>query len=83
MAPALFVPFPLAVDDHQTRNAEFLAGQGAGWLVQQRDLTAEKLAEMLQNTERSSLERLALKAKLLQKTHATDDIVAACAELAS
>ncbi len=36
---ALFVPFPHAVDDHQTTNAEFLSKQGAALLVQQQDLT--------------------------------------------
>ena len=34
-AAALFVPFPSAVDDHQTTNARFLVDQGAGWLVPQ------------------------------------------------
>jgi UDP-N-acetylglucosamine--N-acetylmuramyl-(pentapeptide) pyrophosphoryl-undecaprenol N-acetylglucosamine transferase len=44
---ALFVPFPFAVDDHQTANADFLAGRDAAWLMQQKDLSAEKLAEWL------------------------------------
>jgi UDP-N-acetylglucosamine--N-acetylmuramyl-(pentapeptide) pyrophosphoryl-undecaprenol N-acetylglucosamine transferase len=35
----VFVPFPAAVDDHQTTNAQFLVDAGGGWLVQQRDLT--------------------------------------------
>ena len=82
-AAALFVPFPHAVDDHQTTNARFLVDQGAGWLTQQRDLTAEGLADMLQKTERPALIQRALKAKSLQKTHATDAIVAACEELAA
>jgi UDP-N-acetylglucosamine--N-acetylmuramyl-(pentapeptide) pyrophosphoryl-undecaprenol N-acetylglucosamine transferase len=38
-AAAVFVPFPFAVDDHQTTNARFLVDAGGGWLVQQRDLT--------------------------------------------
>ena len=38
-AAALFVPFPSAVDDHQTTNAKFLVDQGGGWLIQQHDLT--------------------------------------------
>ena len=40
--PALLVPFPFAVDDHQTGNAEFLADAGAAWLMQQKDLTRGK-----------------------------------------
>ncbi|MHB1199887.1 MAG: undecaprenyldiphospho-muramoylpentapeptide beta-N-acetylglucosaminyltransferase [Polaromonas sp.] len=82
-AAALFVPFPSAVDDHQTTNAMFLAGQGGGWLVQQRDLTPEKLAQMLQKTERSTLVQYGLQAKSMQKTEATAAIVAACEELAT
>lgn len=82
-AAALYVPFPSAVDDHQTTNARFLVDAGAGWLVQQRDLTPESLARMLQNTERSVLLEKALKAKTMQKIHATRDVVAACEELAA
>ena len=82
-AAALFVPFPHAVDDHQSANARFLVDQGAGWLIPQRDLTPEKLAETLQNTERPALLAVAQKAKALQKTNATGDIVAACEELAA
>jgi len=81
-AAALFVPFPAAVDDHQTTNAMFLVRPGGGWLVQQRDLTPEKLAQMLQKTERSTLVQYGLKAKSMQKTDATNRIVAACEELA-
>jgi UDP-N-acetylglucosamine--N-acetylmuramyl-(pentapeptide) pyrophosphoryl-undecaprenol N-acetylglucosamine transferase len=81
-AAALFVPFPAAVDDHQTSNAKFLVAQGGGWLMQQRDLTASMLAEMLQKTERSALVLCALQAKNMQKIDATTRVVAACEELA-
>ncbi|MDO8371552.1 MAG: undecaprenyldiphospho-muramoylpentapeptide beta-N-acetylglucosaminyltransferase, partial [Polaromonas sp.] len=82
-AAALFVPFPAAVDDHQTTNAAFLVDSGGGWLVQQRDLTPGFLAEMLQKTERPALLQRALQAKKMQKTDATANVVAACEELAS
>ncbi|WP_286730025.1 UDP-N-acetylglucosamine--N-acetylmuramyl-(pentapeptide) pyrophosphoryl-undecaprenol N-acetylglucosamine transferase, partial [Thiomonas sp. 13-64-67] len=49
---ALFVPFPHAVDDHQTVNAKFLAGRDAALLIQQRDLSAQGLAELLQSLDR-------------------------------
>ncbi|WP_426146550.1 undecaprenyldiphospho-muramoylpentapeptide beta-N-acetylglucosaminyltransferase [Polaromonas sp. DSR2-3-2] len=81
-AAALFVPFPSAVDDHQTANARFLVTQGGGWLVQQHDLTPEKLAIMLQKTERLALVQSALQAKNMQKIDATIHLVAACEELA-
>lgn len=82
-AAALFVPFPAAVDDHQTSNAAFLVDQGGGWLVRQQELTPVFLADMLQKTERSALMQRALQAKNMQKIHATADVVAACEELAS
>ena len=82
-AAAVFVPFPAAVDDHQTANAQFLVQAGGGWLVQQRDLTPEGLAKMLQNMERPALLQRALKAKNMQKIHATDAVVAACEELSA
>ena len=80
-AAALFVPFPSAVDDHQTGNAKFLVAQGGGWLAQQRDLTPEKLAIMLQKTERTTLVQYALQAKTMQKIEATARLVAACEEM--
>ena len=81
-AAALFVPFPSAVDDHQTTNAKFLVDQGGGCLIQQRDLTPEKLAQLLQKTERSTLVLYGLEAKKMQKMEATTRLVAACEELA-
>jgi len=80
-APALFVPFPSAVDDHQTHNARFLVDQGGGWLVPQRDLTPQVLADMLQKTERTALVSRGLEAKKMQKLDATAAVVAACEEL--
>ena len=80
-AAALFVPFPSAVDDHQTHNARFLVDQGGGWLVPQSELTPQLLADMLQNTERSTLLQRGLQAKMMQMTQATEAVVAACEEL--
>ena len=45
--PALFVPFPAAVDDHQTHNAQFLVNAGAAVLIQERDLSGDKGAQRL------------------------------------
>ncbi len=81
-AAALFVPFPHAVDDHQTANARFLVDQGAGSLIQQRELTPEKLADVLQKTERSALVMQGQNAKKMQKIDAVGEIVKACEELA-
>jgi len=78
---ALFVPFPFAVDDHQTTNARFLVDANAAWLVPQAELTPQKLADMLRNMKRSDLLEKALAAKNMQKLDATDRLVAACEEL--
>ena len=80
-AAAVFVPFPSAVDDHQTANAQFLVQAGGGWLLQQRDLSPQGLAQMLQNMERPTLVERALKAKNMQKINAAQEVVAACEEL--
>ena len=82
-AAALFVPFPSAVDDHQTSNARFLVEQRAGWQIAQSELTPQILAKMLQNTERVALLNIGLQAKTMQKIEATAHIVAACEELTS
>jgi UDP-N-acetylglucosamine--N-acetylmuramyl-(pentapeptide) pyrophosphoryl-undecaprenol N-acetylglucosamine transferase len=82
-AAALFVPFPSAVDDHQTTNARFLVDAGGGWLVQQADLTPELLADLLQKTGRTALIDKAAKAKTMQKTDAVAAVVRACEELAA
>ena len=81
-AAAVLVPFPAAVDDHQTHNARFLVDQGAGWLLPQSDMTPAALAGMLQKMERSTLLLRGLEAKKMQQIHATDAVVAACEELA-
>jgi UDP-N-acetylglucosamine--N-acetylmuramyl-(pentapeptide) pyrophosphoryl-undecaprenol N-acetylglucosamine transferase len=81
-AAALFVPFPSAVDDHQTTNARFLVDAGGGWLVQQTELTPELLADLLQKTDRSALMERALKAKTMEKADAVGAVVRACEELA-
>ena len=81
-AAAVFVPFPFAVDDHQSANARFLVDAGGGWLVQQRELRPGWLADLIQNTPREELLRRALAAKRMQKTTATEDMVAACEALA-
>lgn len=82
-AAAVFVPFPSAVDDHQTTNARFLVDQGAGQLVPQAELTPQLLANLLQKLERPALVQWALQAKKMQQTQATEALVAACERLAA
>lgn len=82
-AAAIFVPFPAAVDDHQTVNARFLVERGAGLLLPQQDLTPERLARLLQHLDRDTLLQWAHQARQLAKTDATEQLVAACEELAT
>jgi UDP-N-acetylglucosamine--N-acetylmuramyl-(pentapeptide) pyrophosphoryl-undecaprenol N-acetylglucosamine transferase len=82
-AAAVFVPFPAAVDDHQSVNARFLVQAGGGWLLPQAELTPEALATLLQTMDRSTLLARAQAAARLKQINATASVVAACEELAS
>jgi len=81
-AASLLVPFPAAVDDHQTHNARFLVDAGAAWLEAQAGLTPDKLALLLQGLDRAQLQAMAEKARAVAKTGATEAVVGACLELA-
>ena len=82
-AAALFVPFPHAVDDHQTVNAQFLVNHQAAWLMPQSSLTATGLAEFIQSINREQLLQVADKAYGLRKTQAALDVVQACEEVSA
>ena len=82
-AAALFVPFPFAVDDHQTTNARFLVQAGGAWLVPQSELNPQMLAERLMGLSREALLERAEKAYAQRKTNATREVVMACEELAA
>ena len=45
--PAIFIPFPHATDDHQLRNAEVLARAGAAVVIEEKDLSSERLSEVI------------------------------------
>jgi UDP-N-acetylglucosamine--N-acetylmuramyl-(pentapeptide) pyrophosphoryl-undecaprenol N-acetylglucosamine transferase len=79
---SVLVPYPYAVDDHQTANARFLADQGAALLVPQASLTAERLAELLRSLDRGRLLDMARKARALGKPGAARDVAERCVQLA-
>ncbi|AUT69612.1 MULTISPECIES: undecaprenyldiphospho-muramoylpentapeptide beta-N-acetylglucosaminyltransferase [Paraburkholderia] len=79
---AFFVPFPYAVDDHQTTNAAFLADHGAALLVQQRDLSVDNLADWLRSQTRASLADMAERSRSLAKPDATEQVAQICATVA-
>jgi UDP-N-acetylglucosamine--N-acetylmuramyl-(pentapeptide) pyrophosphoryl-undecaprenol N-acetylglucosamine transferase len=57
---SILVPFPYAVDDHQTANAQFLADKGAAFLVQQSALSVERLAQLITDLQAQPEKRLAM-----------------------
>ncbi len=79
---SILVPFPHAVDDHQTANGRFLADHGAALLIQQRDVTPQKLAEMIQGLDRSKLLEMARKARALGKPDAARVVAERCMSIA-
>lgn len=78
---SLLVPFPHAVDDHQTSNARFLASAGAAILLPQSELTPARLAE-LRRLPREQLLQMAEKAHALARPEATLAVAKACERLA-
>lgn len=81
---AILVPFPFAVDDHQTANARFLERSGAARVVQQADLNAERLAVLLREalSDRQHLQTMAEAARRLAKTEAAEQVAQTCLEQA-
>jgi UDP-N-acetylglucosamine--N-acetylmuramyl-(pentapeptide) pyrophosphoryl-undecaprenol N-acetylglucosamine transferase len=79
---SVLVPFPFAVDDHQTANAKFLADRGAAILVQQRDLDPGKLAALIRSLDRAKLLDMAKKARALGKPDAARVVAQRCMDLA-
>jgi UDP-N-acetylglucosamine--N-acetylmuramyl-(pentapeptide) pyrophosphoryl-undecaprenol N-acetylglucosamine transferase len=80
---SVLVPFPHAVDDHQTHNARFLSERGAAVLVPQADLNAQKLADLLRSFTREALLEMAKKARGVAKPDATQAVASECMRLAA
>src|SRR5258706_10031081 len=80
--PSILVPFPHAVDDHQTTNARFLADAGGAVLVPQSELTPEGLAKLIAGFDRERLLEMATRARSLGRPGATQAVARACMELA-
>ena len=81
-AASLLVPFPHAVDDHQTGNARFLAERGAAYLLPQTELNAERLAGILASIDRPRLLQMAEHARALARPLAAAEVARVCEELA-
>ena len=81
--PAIFVPFPHAIDDHQTANARYLSEAGAALLLPQPELNAENLRKVVEQTMTSlpNMSRIAKSKARLAATQAVADICVAEAAL--
>jgi UDP-N-acetylglucosamine--N-acetylmuramyl-(pentapeptide) pyrophosphoryl-undecaprenol N-acetylglucosamine transferase len=82
---AILVPFPAAVDDHQTHNAQYLVKEGAAVLIADRDLTAERLCDELQRlcAGRAKLLAMAERARQLAKPESAEELAKSCLEMAA
>jgi UDP-N-acetylglucosamine--N-acetylmuramyl-(pentapeptide) pyrophosphoryl-undecaprenol N-acetylglucosamine transferase len=82
--PSILVPFPYAVDDHQTTNARYLESRGAALLVAERELTEARLADLLNTlaVDTAQRERMRAAARAAARPQATDTVVRHCEEVA-
>jgi len=78
----VLVPFPHAVDDHQTANAKFLAQRGAAILLPQTELSPARLAGLLRSLDRAALLDMATRARALGKPNAARVVAERCMALA-
>ena len=76
---SVLIPYPFAVDDHQTANGRYLSEAGAAVLFRQQDLDAATLAAALEPLlVRERLLQMAVAARALARPEATDAVVTAC-----
>jgi UDP-N-acetylglucosamine--N-acetylmuramyl-(pentapeptide) pyrophosphoryl-undecaprenol N-acetylglucosamine transferase len=78
---AVLVPYPYAVDDHQTANAGVLNQAGAAVVMQQQDLTPASLADWLTARDRPALLEMARQARACALPEATQRVAAICEEV--
>jgi len=80
---ALLIPYPYAIDDHQTKNGEWLVEQKAALLMQQSDLTPEKLATQITewSTDRIKLQAMAVNARAMAKSGVAESVADICMEV--
>ncbi len=78
---SILVPFPFAVDDHQTGNARFLSEHGAALLLPQAQLNPQHLAELLRGMSRERALDMAQAARKLAKPQAAQRVAQVCMEL--
>ncbi len=78
--PALLVPYPHAVDDHQTRNAQFLVSKEAAYLIPQSELDPATLADQIMALDRERLTAMGQRARAAAKPDAAKAVAQCCQE---
>lgn len=79
---SILVPFPFAVDDHQTGNARYLSDRGAAWLAPQPEFTVAWLSQRLGELTREQLATMAGAARAAALPKATQSVADACEAVA-
>lgn len=79
---SVLVPFPHAVDDHQTGNARFLASREAAILLPQSELDDARLAALIEGLNRAQLEHMARAARALARPDAATTVADVCVQAA-
>ena len=80
---SILIPYPQAVDDHQTKNADYLAKANAALIIQQSELNADKLAKLIESfkTEPESLEVMAKNARSVGIPDSVEQVANLCKQL--
>ena len=80
---AILIPFPYAVNDHQTKNAEILARTGAAEMIAEKDLSGPLLASVIERLSRdpAAVRNMETTAAALGNRRAAEEIVDACLAL--
>ena len=78
---SILIPFPFAVDDHQTGNARYLSERGAAILLPQSTLTPQYLADLLRGMTREHALEMAIAARAAAQPHAAQCVAAVCEEV--
>jgi UDP-N-acetylglucosamine--N-acetylmuramyl-(pentapeptide) pyrophosphoryl-undecaprenol N-acetylglucosamine transferase len=75
--PAILIPLPNAIDDHQMANARYLSDAGAGFILPQKDLSTKNLIKLIANAQ-LQLDVMAKAAKQCARMDATETVAQFC-----
>jgi UDP-N-acetylglucosamine--N-acetylmuramyl-(pentapeptide) pyrophosphoryl-undecaprenol N-acetylglucosamine transferase len=80
---SLFIPYPYAVDDHQSKNGMYLVQAGGALLISQAELTAQRLADLMTTvcSDRGRLLKMAEAARAQRNIAAADQVIQFCVNL--